>query len=200
MKRCSGMVILVLALVLWGASPAAARPSRWGWPLDGPFAVVRGFSAPPLPWLPGHRGVDLSGRPGQVVRAAGAGTVSFAGPLAGRGVVSIQHPDGLRTTYEPVTAQVSAGQAVTLGQSIGILQAGHPLCAMPACLHWGLRRGEQYLNPLWLVLTPVLRLKPLANPTSRGSAWPRRRRAGRSRPAGCRPGPTPAAPVHPARR
>ena len=45
--------------------------------------VVRRFSPPPHPWLPGHRGVDLAGRPGAVVRAAGAGTVVFAGTVAG---------------------------------------------------------------------------------------------------------------------
>src|SRR5947209_1444726 len=80
-------------------APAAATGYRW--PLDGRPAVVRAFAPPPRPWLPGHRGVDLGAAPGTIVRAAGAGTVSFAGRVAGRGVVSVAHPGGLRTTYEP---------------------------------------------------------------------------------------------------
>jgi murein DD-endopeptidase MepM/ murein hydrolase activator NlpD len=133
----------------------------WRWPLDGAPAVVRGFDPPPAPWLPGHRGVDLAGATGSVVRAAGRGTVSFAGFLAGRGVVVVSHPDGLRTTYEPVLASARTGQRVRAGDVIGRLAAGHPNCPRPACLHWGLRRGGAYLNPLLLVMT-VVRLKPLA--------------------------------------
>src|SRR5690242_19929717 len=82
------------------------------WPLDGTPAVVRPFDPPPQPWLPGHRGVDLAAGAGAPVYAAGAGTVRFAGQVAGRGVVSVDHAGGLRTTYEPVTPAVAEGQAV----------------------------------------------------------------------------------------
>lgn len=92
--------------------------------------------------------------------AAGPGTVIYAAPLAGRGVISIVHPGGLRTTYEPVRAIVHAGQRVRAGQQIGVLQPGHPECAAVACLHWGALRGETYLNPLWLLLRGPLRLLP----------------------------------------
>ena len=78
------------------ASPAPSQPIvgaqlEWDWPVDGLVVIVRGFDPPPQRWLPGHRGVDLAGRPDQVVRAAGAGVVAFAGMVAGRGVVSIDH-------------------------------------------------------------------------------------------------------------
>ena len=94
--------------------------------------------------------------------AASAGVVAFAGVIAGRGVVSVDHPGGLRTTYEPVTALVKAGDPVQLGEAIATLDAGHLGCPASACLHWGLRRDDVYLDPLLLVRPPRLRLKPLA--------------------------------------
>src|ERR1700733_3037098 len=103
------MPILVLLLISLGL----LAPSRaaFAWPIT-PARVVRAFDPPAAPWLPGHRGVDLAAPPGAVVRAAGAGRVVYAAVLAGRGVVSVQHPDGLRTTYEPVKPSVVAGDSV----------------------------------------------------------------------------------------
>ncbi len=132
----------------------------FGWPLAGFPTVLRAFDAPEQPYGRGHRGVDLGGRDGQPVLAAGAGIVAFAGPVAGRPVVSIDHPNGLRTTYEPVLATVTAGQRVARGDPIGTLQAGHPGCTAAACLHWGVRRGEEYLDPLWLLSPGPVRLLP----------------------------------------
>jgi murein DD-endopeptidase MepM/ murein hydrolase activator NlpD len=95
------------------------------------------------------------------VLAAGAGVVVFAGPLAGRGVVSIAHAGGIRTTYEPLTVLVSAGQGVELGTVLGHLTQGHEGCAgAPACLHWGARRGVEYLDPLGLLSSGRIRLLP----------------------------------------
>jgi murein DD-endopeptidase MepM/ murein hydrolase activator NlpD len=130
------------------------------WPLS-PATVVRSFDPPPRPWLAGHRGVDLAAAPGAPVTAARAGTVVFAGVLAGRGVVSVAHDGGLRTTYEPVTPAVRAGDAVAAGAPIGTLTAGHSGCPAAACLHWGLRRGDAYLDPLVLVGRGRVRLLPL---------------------------------------
>jgi murein DD-endopeptidase MepM/ murein hydrolase activator NlpD len=124
--------------------------------------VVRAFAPPPQPWLPGHRGVDLAAEVGDGVRAAGPGVVVFAGDLAGRGVVSIAHPGGLRTTYEPVSPLVAVGDEVSAGTVIGEVVAGHVGCPVAACLHWGARHGDVYLDPVALVGPPRLRLKPLA--------------------------------------
>ena len=93
--------------------------------------------------------------------AAGDGVVVFAGMVAGRPVVSVDHPGGLRTTYEPVDPAVGAGQAVARGSPLGTLLSGHAGCPAAACLHWGLRRGEEYLDPLLLVEPPRVRLLPL---------------------------------------
>lgn len=145
--------------------PAAAAPAaRFGWPLAGTPRVVRRFDPPPQPWLPGHRGVDLAATPGVEVRSAGAGVVLFAGTVAGRPVVTVGHADGLRTTYEPVRPGPAAGARVAAGTPIGRLIAGHPGCAAAACLHWGLRRGEEYLDPLALLGLGPVRLLPLNPP------------------------------------
>jgi murein DD-endopeptidase MepM/ murein hydrolase activator NlpD len=157
-------LLLAAALVL-GPAPAVAEPAPppspalWVRPLDG--AVTRPFEAPPGPFAAGHRGVDLAGGPGAAVLAAGDGVVAFAGMVAGRPVVSVDHPGGLRTTYEPVVATVGAGQAVTRGSPLGTLVAGHDRCPVAACLHWGLRRGETYLDPMGLLEPPEVRLLPL---------------------------------------
>jgi murein DD-endopeptidase MepM/ murein hydrolase activator NlpD len=159
------IVALLSALCLLSAAPARANDGRLVWPLWPQPAVVRGFDAPSPNWSRGHRGVDLAGTTGQTVRAAGPGTVAFAGEIAGRPVVSIAHPGGLRTSYEPVRAAVRTGQVVTAGAAIGELAAGHPGCGAAACLHWGALWGPasraDYVNPLGLLATTPIRLKPL---------------------------------------
>lgn len=156
---------MFLPLVLLCAPPARAGNDRLDWPLRPPPAVVRGFDAPSPNWHPGHRGVDLVGKPGQPVYAAGNATVVFAGFLAGRPVVALAHPGGLHTSYEPVRASVRVNQSVTATMVIGELVAGHPRCTAAACLHWGAMWGAasaaDYVNPLGLVKTTVIRLKPL---------------------------------------
>ena len=126
----------------------------FGWPVTPPV-VLRPFDPPAQPWLAGHRGVDLDSPPATIVRSAGVGTVLFAGRVAGRGVVSVSHAGGLRTTYEPVTATVVVGDVVATGDPLGRLEPGHP------GLHWGLRRGSLYLDPLALLGQGRVRLLPL---------------------------------------
>ncbi|SDF35695.1 Peptidase family M23 [Blastococcus aurantiacus] len=159
----AALVVAALAPVPAVASPEPARPSaaaRWTAPLPGEPAVTRPFEAPAHAYGPGHRGADLGGAAGTPVLAAGDGVVVFAGMVAGRPVVSIDHADGLRTTYEPVDPVVGAGQRVARGSPIGTLVVGHAGCPAEACLHWGLRRGDTYLDPLQLLAVRV-RLLPL---------------------------------------
>ncbi len=123
--------------------------------------MTRLFDPPTTVYGAGHRGVDLAGAVGAPVLAAGAGTVAFAGMVAGRPVVSVDHPDGVRTTYEPVQPSVAAGQAVARGAPIGVLVGGHAGCPAAACLHWGARAGPaDYLDPLRLLTPPRVRLLP----------------------------------------
>ena len=132
----------------------------WQWPLDPAPAVVRAFHAPPTPWSAGHRGVDLATSVGAAVLAAGGGQVTFVGSVAGRGVVVVTHPGGLRTSYEPVMGTLAVGAAVRPGQPIGLVQAIPGHCPLRACLHWGLRRGEDYRDPLSLLGRGPPVLKP----------------------------------------
>ncbi|MGZ4596161.1 MAG: M23 family metallopeptidase [Actinomycetes bacterium] len=151
------------------SSPTAPSQAGWGWPLDGPPRLVRGFQPPPQPWLAGHRGVDLLGSPGLAVRASGPGRVSFAGSVAGTPVVVITHPGGLRTTYEPVVRTLAVGDEVVRGTVIGSLSAAGSHCLPRACLHWGLRRGEAYLDPLAMMGASLrVRLLPVWGPLP----WP----------------------------
>jgi murein DD-endopeptidase MepM/ murein hydrolase activator NlpD len=156
-------VLTVVGVLL--AAPVHATDGRLDWPLRPRPAVLRTFDPPAVKWNRGHRGVDLAGAAGQTVYAAAAGSVVFAGDLSGRPVVSISHPGGLRTTYEPVEVAVAAGQLVEAGTALGTLVAGHPGCGAPACLHWGALWGPasraDYVNPLGLVVTTPVRLKPL---------------------------------------
>jgi murein DD-endopeptidase MepM/ murein hydrolase activator NlpD len=122
--------------------------------------------------------VDLAAVAGAPVLAAGPGTVVFAGPVAGRMVVSIDHAGGLRSTYEPVSPLVRAGEVVAGGQQIGTLQPGHGTpgaadsgarpgdggCGATVCLHWGVRRGMDYLDPLRLLGLGGVRLLPWEDP------------------------------------
>ncbi|MGH8895343.1 MAG: peptidoglycan DD-metalloendopeptidase family protein, partial [Actinomycetes bacterium] len=148
-----------------GASRAGAGPTDgWVWPLSGSPPVVRGFDPPDLRWEAGHRGVDLLAEPGSIVRAAGGGLVSFAGPLAGRGVVSVRHRDGTRTTYQPLVVDVVRGDRVEAGHPLGRLSAAGGHCAPQACLHWGRLRGEVYLDPLALLGRGPVRLLPVWGP------------------------------------
>ncbi|WP_307853931.1 M23 family metallopeptidase [Streptomyces tagetis] len=152
--------------------PALAR----NWPVGYRPAVVRGWEPPATPYGPGHRGVDLAAAPSSPVRAVAAGRVSFAGRVGGWGVVSVElagtGDPPLRTTYLAVAASVRRGDEVAAGDVLGALEPVGPHCA--GCLHWGLLRGEVYLNPLsllppWLLdggpsrLLPVLGV-PLPRP------------------------------------
>ncbi|NNG39748.1 M23 family metallopeptidase [Flexivirga sp. ID2601S] len=132
------------------------------WPLWPQPAVARPFDAPPAPWAAGHRGVDLLGAPGRPVLAAGAGRVSFSGVIAGRGVVTVQHANGRRTTYEPLDARDAVGTVVRAGDQIGTLASTGSHCAPRSCLHWGLLVGpEDYRDPLTLLGFRRPRLLPL---------------------------------------
>lgn len=145
------------------ATPSSARDAgrQWAWPLEPP-RVVRVFDAPADPWSSGHRGIDLLGAAGQPVMAISDGRVRLARAVAGRGVVVISH-GALRSTYEPVTAAVHVGEQVGAGEVVGLLQTLQSHCAPEVCLHLGLRRGSDYLDPLSVLGPRPVRLKPLTS-------------------------------------
>lgn len=146
------------------AAPSGAprrASARWLYPLTPRPRVVARFSAPPGPYAAGHRGVDLAATVGAVVRAPTGGTVSFAGVVAGRHVLVLSHPGGLRGTFEPVSGSVPVGTAVEQGGAVGTVDPGAGHCSPATCLHWGVLRGATYLDPLRFVTSPRVILLPL---------------------------------------
>jgi murein DD-endopeptidase MepM/ murein hydrolase activator NlpD len=132
------------------------------WPVIGP--VTRLFDKPEQVWSAGHRGIDIAAAVGTPVVAAASGYISWVGVIDGVASITVTHGDGLRTSYLPVAASVTKGQQVSGGEVIGTLLAGHSATA--DCLHLGLRRGDEYLDPLaWLSsasprVTGAIRLLP----------------------------------------
>ncbi|MFJ2260493.1 peptidoglycan DD-metalloendopeptidase family protein [Streptomyces sp. NPDC087844] len=151
-----------------GADPPIPAVGR-AWPVGSRPPVTRGWEPPETAYGRGHRGVDLTAAPGTPVRAVAPGRVSFAGRVAGRGVVSVEltgtGAPPLRTTYAPVAATLKKGTEVAAGEVVGVLELPASHCPM-SCLHWGLRRGEAYLDPLsllppWLLTRGASRLLPV---------------------------------------
>jgi len=119
-------------------------------PVPAPVALVHPFVAPAQPWAAGHRGVDLTLEEGAVVLAPAGGTVTVAGRVVDRGVVTVTHPDGRRSSLEPVVPAVVVGQRVAAGDRLGTLSGERSHCPS-ACLHWGVRKGARYVDPLTLL-------------------------------------------------
>ncbi|HEX9889220.1 MAG TPA: peptidoglycan DD-metalloendopeptidase family protein [Nitriliruptorales bacterium] len=145
--------ILVVATLGALAPPPAAAATTYRWPVDG--EVVRRFDPGSSPYSAGHRGVDLAAVPGTEVRAAAGGTVAFSGVVVGVRWVSLDHPDGVRTSYGPLDrALVRRGQRVARGDAIGLALGDHD---GRSALHWSARRDGRYLDPATLVRPPVWR-------------------------------------------
>ena len=134
-----------------GANTRVASHHVFVWPLSPRPAVLRRFEQPRTQWSSGHRGVDLSASVGQVVLSAGDGVVSFSGVIAGRGVITVMHSGGLRTTYEPVDQRLGSGTVVHRGDPIGTISSVPGHCAPLTCLHWGAVAGQLYRDPLALL-------------------------------------------------
>jgi len=132
-------VVLSAAMVSVAASAghAFAQVGLWVEPVVAP--VVDGYRPPAHIGAPGNRGWEYVTDPGTVVVAAGGGVVVFAGPIGGSNYISIQHPDGRRTTYSHVdTVTVTRGDVVS---------AGTPIATSGARLHFGVRVGNEYRDP-----------------------------------------------------
>ncbi|WP_168197150.1 murein hydrolase activator EnvC family protein [Agromyces laixinhei] len=131
------------------AAPARLRDAipeqPWRWPVAAPIRVVAPFRAPPTPYTAGHRGIDIASAPETPVGAPAPGVVSFAGMVAGRPVVAIDHGDGVVSAIEPVAALVVQGTSVAAGDPIGtVATGGH--CGS-SCVHFGVRVDGEYVSP-----------------------------------------------------
>ncbi|MDO7882484.1 murein hydrolase activator EnvC family protein [Salinibacterium soli] len=140
------LVLPVIPLLLLSALPSAtaADAPSWRWPVVGPRSVLRPFQAPPTPYAAGHRGLDIAA-PDERLLAPASGTVRFAGVVVDRPVLSIDHGGGVVSSFEPVVALVSRGDAVERGETIGTIIPGH--CS-ETCVHVGVRVDGQYVSPM----------------------------------------------------
>lgn len=161
-RRPLGVIaaLLMLVSVIVGgipsqsASAGAAPPSAdlsslgWVWPASA-FRLARPYVAPAHEYAPGHRGIDLALPEGMPVRAPADGVVAFAGSVAGRGILTIDHGDGLVTTLEPVQSLLTAGSTVRRGEDVAALGVGGH--AEAGQLHFGVRLNGSYINPMLLL-------------------------------------------------
>lgn len=157
------LLLIVATLLL---IPGSASAGGYIKPVRGP--IVRHFQQPATPYSAGHRGIDIQAPLRSPVVASADGVVAFAGQVGGELFVSIDHPDGIRTTYSFLSSVSAAkGARVLQGDLIALSGAGHAGLE-PAHLHFGARIGDTYIDPEPLLLSgvranqsEVIRLAPL---------------------------------------
>jgi len=133
-----------------GGGPLGGGP--WSKPVDGP--VSRAFDPPLSRFGPGHLGVDFATPPASPVRAAADGVVAFAGRVGADLHVVVRHPGDVRTSYSFLASiAVATGQAVERGAVVGTSGGTGPAHG-PGALHFGVRVGTTYIDPMRL-FTPV---------------------------------------------
>lgn len=143
--RCASSVIALVAVVAVG--PSAVAAACWRPPVEA--VVSDPFRPPACPWCPGNRGLEFATRRGDPVTAVVAGRVTYAGSIAGVVHVVTTAPSGLRITYgRLLTTPLAAGDVVLAGGVVGTAREG---------FHFGVRRGEEYLDPAPLLGRPVRR-------------------------------------------
>ena len=131
--------------------------------------VVHPFEKPAQRWSAGHRGVDLAvPENDRRVYAPAPGKVVFSGTVVNRKVLVLAHPDGRRSTFEPMDEALPVGTTVAAGEVIGTVavtagstsERPYRRCTT-VCLYWGVRQGgargdgsgktAEYINPMSLL-------------------------------------------------
>ena len=160
LAEAPGTVELAASRLRYRSPTADSRPQ-----------VIRPFEKPAQRWSTGHRGVDLAvPEHDRRVYAPAPGTVVFSGTVVNRKVLVIAHPDGRRSTFEPMDEALPVGTRVAAGEVIGTVAAPdsagenserpYRRCSTP-CLYWGVRQGgdrgdgsgkdAEYINPMSLL-------------------------------------------------
>lgn len=146
---------IIVVVTLPGTARAEVRPTaREGAdhavPLFG--TVIAPWDAPEdRPFAAGHRGIDVAAPTGTLVRTSAPGVVSFAGTVAGNQTVTVEHADGVRTSYSYLgTIVPRRGDALASGDVVGTVGTGHPDEAFPPHVHLAARRGDVYFDPVTL--------------------------------------------------
>lgn len=94
-----------------------------------------------------HRGIDLVSWSDPLVRATGAGRVSFAADNGNAGLmVTIDHGSGLSTSYMHLAEiQIKKNDYLTEGDTLGIM--GDTGATTGPHLHYEIKLADQHLNP-----------------------------------------------------
>lgn len=130
----------------------ADQRGTWDSPTGSEPDVAKDFQPPAKRWLSGHRGVDLTVQLNGQIRAPADGTISHVGTVVDRSTITVDHGNGLRSSFEPVDSDLKRGDTVRKGQVIGTLANGdHCFFSIGACVHWGVRLRDEYVNPLQFV-------------------------------------------------
>ena len=172
--------LIVAALVFSSPANAGVLSFTWMWPVDAPHRVIREFMSPATEYGSGHRGIDIAAVAGVAVHAPASGRVLFSGKVAGRGVLTIEHPNDVVSTIEPIEAFVTVGDIVSAGDVVGVVappdvvwDASH-VCS---CVHVGARYRGSYVSPRTLLeqaRTAVLKPWGDGPTTTRAGALARR--------------------------
>lgn len=95
-----------------------------------------------------HAGIDIAGKTGDPVYAAGAGVVTAAERSGARGLyIVVQHPNGLETWYMHLSKiDVSVGEHVGQGESIGKL--GSSGRSTGPHLHFQVVKNNRTIDPM----------------------------------------------------
>lgn len=110
-------------------------------PVPGPMVSPYG----PEGRYAGHHGVDFAIPLESSVFAAGSGTVTFAGSVAGMLTITIDHGGDLRSSVSFLSAlEAEAGTRVELGMVIGRSGTAHGRAAV----HFSVRIGDAYSDPM----------------------------------------------------
>jgi murein DD-endopeptidase MepM/ murein hydrolase activator NlpD len=149
----AGSLLVPSAVASQGDERLVFRP-----PVDRP--VTDPFRPPADPYGSGNRGVEYDTDPGDVVRAAAAGTVVFSGAVAGSLHVTVDHAGGVVSSYSHLLRiSVRGGAEVAQGQVIAI--AGDRL-------HFGVRVDGNYVDPFGFIGVRRIRVRLVsAGPWSR---------------------------------
>lgn len=123
------------------AAPAAAvaeESMAWAWPADG--RILATFEDGK------NKGIDIGGKAGQQIMAAGAGKVMYAGSVRGYGnLVIVRHSNNLLSAYAHNQAiLVKEGQTVQKGQ--GIAEMGNS-DSDAVKLHFEIRQQGKPVDP-----------------------------------------------------
>lgn len=146
-QRFAGLAVSGIAGLRTLAALAKPPPQAPAGVLDWP--VVAAISSSFGPRGKGfHPGIDLAVRPGTPVKVAAEGTVVFAGPGAGYGLlVEVAHDGGLHSLYAHLSRiDVVVGEQIETGGQVGL--SGATGAVTGPHLHFELRLRGAAVDPL----------------------------------------------------